>query len=152
MKKRVLSGLIDNGSKRFIPALLAGIFLVSISGILLIGAAGQVHGQDIAQSMSAHGPAVAHNQTELADLIAVNGSLCYGSPHTQYMNGYVEMNATYPSGPISIGNTSSCIIITNFQHANASLCSIGYQRGADLFLNNIGNVGTTDDQARCMRD
>ena len=68
------------------------------------------------------------------------------------MNGYVEMNVTYPSGPISIGNTSSCIIITNFQHANASLCSIGYQRGADLFLNNIGNVGTTDDQARCMRD
>ena len=53
MKERVLSGLIDNGSKRFIPALLAGIFLVSISGILLIGAAGQVHGQDIAQSMSA---------------------------------------------------------------------------------------------------
>ena len=60
-------------SKRIVPMLLVGLVLISMAGVLIIGASGQVQGLDSAQTMIAHGPVLASNQTELVDLIGLNG-------------------------------------------------------------------------------
>jgi len=120
--------------------LLVGLVLISMAGVLIVGASGQVQGLDQAQTMIAHGPVLASNQTELVDLIGVNGLPSDSSSQDHHSCIYLKINATNPTNPISIGNTSSYLIITNSNMANTYICSIGYNGGANLFLSNMGTV------------
>ena len=90
--------------------------------------------------MSAHGPIIVHNETELADLMALNQWPGDGSSSHPYLIGNLEINATGSSNAISIGNTSSYLIITNSLLANASSMSAGFGAGAGLSLFNTSNV------------
>jgi len=64
------------------------------AGILVTGISDQVQGQGLQSSMTAHGPVLAYNQTELAGLIAVNDLPSNGSPYGASVNGYVGVSGT----------------------------------------------------------
>jgi parallel beta-helix repeat protein len=90
--------------------------------------------------MTGHRPIVVHNNTDLAGLIALNDWPGDGSSAHPYLIGNLEINATGFTNAISIGNTSSYLIITNSHITNASSQSAGFGCGAGISLFNTSNV------------
>ena len=138
---KVLTGSNKGMSKRIVPVLIMAVMIMSLAGMAIIGMAGQVSAQDPSTTpMVAHGPIVAHNNTEMADLMAVNDWPGDGSSSHPYLIGNLVINATGFTNAISIGNTSSYIIITNSHITNASSVSAGFGYGAGISLFNTSNV------------
>ncbi len=124
MIERNSNGSYSDKMRSIIPALLAVVMIVSLAGMLFVGAAGQVSAQGPSTPMIQHGPIVVHNNTDLAYLIATNGWPGDGSSSNPYLIGDLEINATGASNAISIGNTSSHLIITNSYLTSTSLLSL----------------------------
>ena len=140
MIDRITKRSFNDKKRSIIPALLAVVMMVSLAGALFIGPAGQVSAQGLLSPMLDHGPIVVHNNTDLADLMALNDWPGDGSSANPYIFQNLEINATGASNAISIGNTSSYLIITNSHLTNASLLSIGFGEGAGIFLFNTSHV------------
>ncbi len=140
MIDRITKRSFNDKKRSIIPALLAVVMMVSLAGALFIGPAGQVSAQGLSSPMLEHGPIVVHNNTDLADLMALNDWPGDGSSANPYIFQNLEINATGASNAISIGNTSSYLIITNSHLTNASLLSIGFGEGAGIFLFNTSHV------------
>lgn len=90
--------------------------------------------------MTDHGPIVVHNDTDLADLMALNDWPGDGSSANPFLISNLAKNATGDSNAISIGNTSSYLIIANSHLSNTSLLSVGFGEGTGIFLFNSSHV------------
>ena len=137
---RIQKGPYTNKMRSIIPVLLAVVMVVSLAGVLFIGAAGQASAQGPSASMYDHAPIVVHNNTDLADMIALNDWPGSGTSVDPYRISGVDINATGVSNAISIGNTSSYLIIANSHLTNASFVSLGFGEGSGIFLFNVSNV------------